>query len=155
MVLVLFIIALIAAFVHSRAFAVNFEQILLRYIVLINMGIMGMLAAYAHIFMGPEIAKEIGWEPGSPFQYEVGVANLSYGVLGIMAFWMRRRFLTAAVIGWSVFLLGAFVGHMSQYFGLDNTAPYNIGLYVWINDLFLPILALVLTARTYRPIVQE
>lgn len=74
----------------------------LAYILFFNVGVMSLLAAYGHIFFGPEIAKSIGWESGSPFQYEMGIANLSYGVLGILSFWIRGRFWDACIIGWSV-----------------------------------------------------
>ena len=39
-----------------------------------------------HVYF-PEIsAKEIGWEV-SLFQFEVGIADLTVGVLGVLAFW--------------------------------------------------------------------
>ena len=117
-------------------------EVLLSYVLLFNMGVMSVLAAYAHVFMGPETAKNIGWAPGSPFQFEIGMANLSYGVLGVLAFWIRGRFWEAAIIGWSVLLLGCFVGHIHDYVVHANTAPFNIGVYVWFNDLFLPLLML-------------
>lgn len=122
----------------------NTAEVFLSYILLFSMGLMGILAAYAHVFMGPETAKSIGWAPGSPFQFEIGMANLSYGVLGILAYWIRGRFWDAAVIGWSVLFLGCFVGHVLDYFIHGNDAPYNIGIFIWFNDLFMPLLALAL-----------
>jgi hypothetical protein len=126
-------------------------EVFLSYILLFNMGLMGLLAAYAHVFLGPETARSIGWQPGSPFQYEIGMANLSYGVLGILAFWIRGgRFWDACIIGWVVLFLGCFVGHVIDYYENHNTAPYNIGPYIWFYDLFLPllVLALLLSLRT-------
>lgn len=117
-------------------------ETLLAYILLFNVGIMSLLAAYAHLFMGPETAASIGWKAGSPFQLEIGMANLSYGVIGVIAFWLRDRFWDATIIGWSVFLLGCFVVHVIDYFAYNNTAPYNIGPYIWFYDLFLPIVVL-------------
>jgi hypothetical protein len=119
-------------------------EIFLAYLLFFNMGLMGLLAGYAHVFMGPEIAKSIGWQAGSPFQYEMGMANLSYGVLGVISFWIRGRFWDASIIGWSVLLLGCFIGHVINYYTFHNTAPYNIGPYIWFYDLFLPLLALSL-----------
>lgn len=116
----------------------------LAYILFFNMGLMGLLGAYAHVFLGPETAKSIGWEPGSPFQFEIGMANLSFGVLGILSFWIRDRFWDACIIGWSVLFLGCFVGHVINYYTTHNTAPYNIGPYIWFYDLFLPLLVLTL-----------
>lgn len=122
----------------------QFIETFLAYILLFNVGLMGLLGAYAHVFLGPETALSIGWEPGSPFQYEVGMANLSYGVLGIIAFWVRGRFWTACIIGWVVLFLGCFIGHVINYYTTHNTAPYNIGPYIWFYDLFLPLLVLIL-----------
>ena len=122
----------------------NTLETFLSYILLFSMGLMGILAAYVHVFMGPEIAKSIGWAPGSPFQFEIGMANLSYGVLGILAYWIRGRFWEAVIIGWSVLLLGCFVGHVLDYVMHGNDAPYNIGLFIWFNDLFMPLLVLAL-----------
>lgn len=141
-----FVIALIFCFINL-AYRRNWHcpqaaEVLLGYVLLFNMGIVGLLAAYAHVFMGPEIAAQIGWQPGSPFQFEIGMANLSYGVLGVLAFWIRGRFWDAAIIGWSILLLGCFVGHLIQYFAYNDAAPLNIGVYIWFNDLFLPLFAL-------------
>lgn len=119
-------------------------EIFLSYILFFNMGLMGLLGAYAHVFMGPETAKSIGWEPGSPFQFEIGMANLAFGVLGILCYWFRDRFWDASIIGWSVLFLGCFVGHVINYYTENNTAPYNIGPYIWFYDLILPIFVFAL-----------
>jgi hypothetical protein len=147
LVLVVFLIALACALIniaYTREWhCPKAAEILLGYVLLFNMGFMSILAAFAHIFMGPETAAQIGWEAGSPFQFEMGVANLSYGVLGVMAFWIRGRFWDAAIIGWSILLLGCFVGHVIDYLVTGNNAPLNIGPYIWAYDLILPLFLLV------------
>jgi len=143
----LFILALVFSSVHAYKSKDRYSELLLRYILFFNMGLMGLLATYAHVWMGPATAAKIGWQAGSPFQFEIGMANLSYGVLGIFAFYKSRDFATAAIIGWSILLLGCFVGHLINYYETANAAPYNIGVYVWFNDLMLPILALGLNYR--------
>lgn len=144
----LFLCAIVCAIVHltyKKGWRLSTSlETFTAYILFFTMGLMGVLAAYAHIFMGREIAESIGWEAGSPFQFEMGVANLSYGVLGILAFWIRGRFWDAAILGWSVLLLGCFVGHVISYTTDNNTAPYNIGAPIWFYDLFLPLLLLSL-----------
>ena len=114
----------------------------LGYILLFSLGVMALFAAYGHVFMGPKIAQLIGWESGSPFQFEMGMTNLSLGILGILSFWMRGKFWDAVIIGWSVLFLGCFVGHVRDYYINHNTAPYNIGFSIWLSDLFLPLLAI-------------
>jgi len=146
----LFIFALLftAAHIHLKKIedAKSCLEVLLSYILFFNMGVMSLLGAYAHVFMAPLTASSIGWAPGSPFQYEVGVANLSYGILGILSYWIRGRFWAAALIGWSVFLLGCFAGHIINYYETGNAAVNNIGAFIWFNDLLLPLFSLALFA---------
>ncbi len=44
------------------------------------------------------VAASIGWPAGSPFQFEVGIANLSFGILGILCLKFMDNFWTATVI---------------------------------------------------------
>lgn len=118
------------------------SEIFLSYFLVLNMGIPGIMAAIAHIFYGPETARMIGWAPGSPFQFEIGMANLAFGVLGLLCYWRRGRFWEAAIIGWSIFLLGCFAGHIKEFYVNHDAAPWNIGFFIWFNDLVLPIVAL-------------
>ena len=148
---ILFILAIIFTIGHltykRKWHSTKSVEILLSYILFFNMGIMGLLGAFAHVFMGPETAASIGWESGSPFQFEVGMANLAFGVLGILSYWFRGSFWDASIIGWSVLFLGCFVGHVIDYYVDNNMAPYNIGPYIWFYDLLLPILVLTLLYR--------
>jgi hypothetical protein len=56
------------------------------------LGFSSILAFFGHTFAADEIAAYIGWMPGSPFQFEVAVANLAIGVLGISCVWLRGNF---------------------------------------------------------------
>lgn len=147
-VIFLFGIAMLAAVLHilisKQQTIPHVIEIVLAYVILFNIGVMGILAFYGHTFMSEEVARKIGWAPGSPFQYEVAVANLAFGILGLAAFRYRELFWVATVVGSSIFLLGAFVVHIFQYFFNGNSAPYNFGIFVWVNDLLLPIICLAL-----------
>lgn len=145
--LFLFILAVIFSIGHLfiSKHPHNRTEAFLSYLIFFNIGIMGLLAFYAHIFMPDEIAKGIGWTPGSPFQYEIGAVNLAFGVLGVLSLWLRGLFWVATVLGNSIFLLGAFVVHLIQY-SHGDTAPLNSGFFVWFGDLILPILYLGLLA---------
>jgi len=80
-------------------------EVLLLYLLVFFAGLGGSMAFLGHPFKAREIALKIGWQP-SPFQFEVAVANLAFGVLGILCLWPRRGFRTATGIGYSIFLLG-------------------------------------------------
>ncbi|GAB4228109.1 MAG: hypothetical protein Tsb0021_05310 [Chlamydiales bacterium] len=139
----LFAIAIVCTLAHIslRQKWKHKNETFLLYTIFFNVGIMGLMAAYAHLFMGEKIAKEIGWLPGSPFQSEIAMANLSYGVLGILCLIFRKGFWSATVIGYSVLLIGALSVHLVQY-QYGDIAPYNIGPFVWFNDLCIPIILL-------------
>jgi hypothetical protein len=94
--------------------------------------------------MADEIARKIGWQPGSPFQFEVAVADLAWGVCGVLCIWLRRGFWVATGIGNSVFLLGCAFGHIRQIVQEGNTAIYNAGPVLWIGDIGVPLTLLIL-----------
>lgn len=149
--LILLICAVIATFVHlyiKKEHETELETFL-SYLIFFNIGVMGLLAFYGQIFLADETARSIGWAPGSPFQFEMGMANLAFGVLGILSYWYRGLFWAATLLGVSILFLGAFVGHMIQY-SHGDTAPNNIGLFIWMADVFLPILYLSVGALYLR-----
>jgi hypothetical protein len=125
-------------------------QLLLLYLLVINVGVGGLLAWCGHTFMADEIARNIGWQPGSPFQFEVALADLSWGVCGILCIWLREGFWTATGIGSSVFLLGCAFGHIRQIIQEGNMAIYNAGPVLWIGDLAIPIAILVLLFLRFK-----
>jgi hypothetical protein len=117
--------------------------VLLSYLIFFNIGIMGLMAFIAHTFRAEETAALIGWPAGSPFQTEIAVANLAFGILGLMSLRFRGLFWLATVIGYSLFLLGAFIVHWLEFLK-GNAAPYNSGIFVWFGDLALPSLLMFL-----------
>ena len=118
--------------------------IFLLYLLVINIGLTGLFAFYGHTFMADEVARNIGWAPGSHFQFEVAVANLAFGVLGVLCIWLRGNFWLATGLGKSVFLFGAAFGHIRDAMANKNFAPYNVGPVLFIGDIFIPILILSL-----------
>lgn len=59
-------------------------DILLFYLLLINVGFTGLFAFYGHTFLADQVAASIGWAKGSPFQLEVAMTNLAFGILGVL-----------------------------------------------------------------------
>ena len=118
-------------------------EALLLYLLVIFAGLGGLMAFLGHTFKAQEIALKIGWQP-SPFQFEVAVADLAFGVLGILCIWQRRGFWTATGIGYAVFMLGCAYGHFQDMTRHGNFSPYNVGLVLWVNDLAIPVVILLL-----------
>jgi len=108
-------------------------------------GVNGIMGASGHLLYPDPVARSIGWPTGSPFQWEVGVADLGWGVLGVMAPSYGRGFWLATIVVASVFLLGAAVGHVRQMVKARNFAPGNAGA-VFFNDVAIPVFAIVLYA---------
>ncbi len=157
--LVFLILGIISALIHlviTKSFhntQRRLEIITLNLIVW-TIGGTGLLAASGHIFMAEKIAREIGWPPGSPFQFEVGVSNLAFGVLGILCIWFRKQFWLATVIASAVFLLGDAYGHFVQM-QRGDLAPYNTGILVYVGDIFIPLLNFILATMYYWKYVQN
>ena len=125
-------------------------ELLLLYFLAVNIGIGGVLAWYGHTFMADEIARKIGWQSGSPFQFEVAVADLSWGVCGILCIWLRQGFWIATGVGSAVFFLGCAFGHIRQIAQSGNMAIYNAGPVLWIGDIAVPLIILVLLFIKFR-----
>jgi hypothetical protein len=96
-----------------------------------------------HTFAATEVAESIGWPAGNPFQTEVAVANLAIGALGILSYWIRGNFWTAAVIATSIWLLGAATIHVVEIVTAANYSPGNAGL-IFYMDLIGPLLLIAL-----------
>lgn len=118
------------------------ETVLL-YFLLIGTGFSSLFSFVGHGFKSEAVAEYIGWPAGNPFQWEVAVSNLSYGVLGVLCFWLRGDFWLATIIAVSVFLLGAAYGHIRDIIVNRNLAPGNAGPPLY-SDIIKPIVLIVL-----------
>jgi hypothetical protein len=124
----------------------------LSWVLLLPIGITGLWAGIAHVFFPATAAAHIGWQV-SPFQFEVGMADLAIGVTACIAFWRDLGFKAAAVCAASVFLLGDAAGHVRQMMTAGNFAPGNAGVPFYM-DVICPVLAIALVivaAREQRP----
>jgi hypothetical protein len=136
---------------HPRSAHRTLEVILL-YLLAVGVGVMGVMAFYGHAFRADETARYIGWAVGSPVQFEVAVANLSYGVMGLLCIWLRGNFWCATIVGYGVFLWGAAEGHLREIVVNANHAQGNAGAPLYI-DIAMPLIfiALYLAYRMTRP----
>jgi hypothetical protein len=140
----LLVLSLICAAVPTKRPAV---ERFLNWVLLLPIGIGTLWAAVFHLAFPALAAHYIGWQ-NSPFQFEVGTADLAFGTLGVVAFWSSMGFKTATVLAIALFLLGDAAGHVHQMMVTQNFAPGNAGL-VFYMDILLPLLsgALLLSAR--------
>lgn len=106
-------------------------------------GLGGIWAFIGHALFPARVAESIGW-PTSPFQWEIAVANLAMGALGLLSIVFRERFRLAAAIACNIYLLGCAAGHIHQAIAHANYSINNIGPILWIGDIFTPLLILLL-----------
>jgi uncharacterized protein DUF6790 len=115
---------------------------LLAWYVLFNIGVMYLVNFVFHVFFGQIAAAFIGWAD-SPFQVEVGTASLGFSVAGFIAAFASFDRRLVAVIGPSIFMLGAAVGHLYQMVTAHNFAPGNAGIIFYL-DILIPLFGFVL-----------
>lgn len=151
--IILFALSFVVAGVHIYRYKEprtggRVAEILLLWLLVINTGFGGLYAFSGHVFAADEVAASIGWPAGNPFQTEVGVANLAIGTLGILSYWIRGNFWTAAVIATAIWLLGAAI-HVREMVGEGNYNPGNAGV-VFYMDIIGPLLLIALLIYSRR-----
>ena len=96
--------------------------------------------------------RAIGWAP-SPFQYEVGVANLGLGLACAYAAFKGFEARVAAGLVAGCFLFGAGIAHIREIVVSGNLAPGNAGP-IMITDFLTPIavgVLLFLSSEKWKP----
>jgi hypothetical protein len=114
----------------------------LAWILLLPVGVTGLWAALFHLIFPGIAAADIGWQV-SPFQFEVGMADLAIGATACLSFWRNLDFKAAAVMVSSIFFLGDAVGHVKQMMVAGDFAPGNADV-PFYSDVALPVLMIVL-----------
>ena len=137
----LFFIALMIAAARRGPGSSRVEQFL-SWVLLLPIGVTGLWAGAFHVFLPATSAALIGWEV-SPFQFEVGMADLAIGATACVGFWRNLDFKAAAVMVSSIFFLGDAVGHVKQMIVAGNFAPGN-AFVPFYSDVALPLLMIVL-----------
>jgi hypothetical protein len=121
---------------------------LFRWVALLGLGLPGLYTFVMHVFFPRSTAEEIGWAT-SPFQYEVGMADLTIGVLGVLAFRASLGFRLATTVAAVCWLGGDAVGHVRQMIIAQNFAPGNAGSWFW-TDVLVPVIMVALLATLGR-----
>lgn len=128
-----------------------FGEQLFRWTALLAVGFTGIFTFVGHVFYAESTAAHIGWQT-SPFQYEVGIADLLVGVLGVLAFRGNFGFRLATTLATTIWQWGDGVGHVRQMIVAHNYAPGNAGSWFW-GDVLIPvvmIVSLILACRRPR-----
>lgn len=101
----------------------------LRLVTLATVGIVGILGFVRHVIFYKSDAKRLGWETDRPdWMFEVGFANLAFGVMGVFSVIGNQVPNTQAVIllGYAVYLLLAAALHGFRYFTDTRKSPARL-----------------------------
>lgn len=144
LVVLAFVAAIAELLIRRRGFGPErIARVLLRWIFVFPLALMGLWAFSGHVFAPAQVAASIGWAT-SPFQFEIGMANLSLGVTGLIAAFRRDLgFPLAVAIAALCFLGGDGVGHIIQIEKTGDMASGNAGIILYM-DLFVPLALLAL-----------
>jgi hypothetical protein len=102
-------------------------ELALLYAFVFVVGAGGLFGFTGHTLVADDVARQIGWPAGNPFQTEVAFTNLAFGVLGLLCIRFRGDFWLATGLGWGIFLVGAGITHALDWLANGNTAPSNTG----------------------------
>jgi len=126
--------------VEAHASAHDLWTLLLRYALLVGVGVMGFLLGAGHVLAPTRTAAHIGWAASRPFQFELGFANWALALIGVAGFWSTWSFWAATVLAFSTFYWGCAFLHWRELLRSANTAPGNAGFMLWWDTLFPPAL---------------
>jgi len=121
----------------------DWNKYLLSNLLVIGLGCQMVFFGFGHLFYGDKIAEFIGWEKGSPFQYEVGFAGVAMGVLGILCSWYTGLFWLATIIVSSLYLWGCVSGHIRDMVKNKNFNPGSAG-FVFYYGMLMPVALIIL-----------
>lgn len=116
---------------------------LLDWMLLLAVGVDTLWAGLFHVLVPHLAAASIGWEV-SPFQFEIGVSDISIGLVAIAAFWRSLPFKTAVVAYIVLFYIGVSVGHLREAIEAGNYAANNFGLLLILTFAKIVVLPLLL-----------
>lgn len=141
--LVMFDLAVVFIILHRLIVgkALRESEIIFRWMVLFGLGFSGIYTFIVHAFFQSISAQNVGWAV-SPFQTEVAMANLAFGVLGILSFKASLGFRLATTIGSVIWLWGDAINHIYLMVQSNNYHIGNAGSWMWM-DIIIPLLLLV------------
>lgn len=94
------------------------------------------------------MATAIGFDR-TPFQFEIAFANLGLAVMAFRAVSATARERITIGLGAGMFLWGAAIGHVYQWFAHGDHAPGNTGG-VLVCDILFPAVMIILAVWSQR-----
>jgi len=140
--------ALIHLFLSKKPKTLNrVTEVLLLWYLGVGIGIGSIFSGLTQVLDPQMVAQSVGW-PNTPFLREVGFANISYGILGLLSI-KYRNFWAPTIIAYAVFMWGAALGHVYNLQQTGNLAAGNVGTVLYL-DILMPILFIVLLVAYHK-----
>jgi len=111
----------------------------LKIVVITTVGVVGILGFIRHCIFYKSDAKRLGWETDRPdWMFEVGFANLSFGIMGFLMFISNFGLVTYTLIifGYSIYLMQASFLHLHRYLTGENKSKQNLWISFILTLLF-------------------
>ncbi|AXV39761.1 DUF6790 family protein [Methanobacterium sp. BAmetb5] len=134
--------AIIHLFVSKKPRSLNrITELLLLWYLGVGIGVGSLFSGLVQVISPEIVAQSTGWGY-SPFLREVGFANISYGILGLLAV-RFRNFWAPAIIAYAVFMWGAAAGHIYEIQQTANLSVGNAGTVLYL-DILMPLFLIIL-----------
>ncbi len=147
--LLMFILASIATVLHRLIDRkLNLYEILYRWFIFLAVGITSIYVFIMHIFFPDFSSTLYGWQM-NPFQIEMAMSNLGYGVIAILSFKANYHFRLATVIAVTCWLWGNALGHLYQIQVLHVLSPDKAGSWI-LTDMFTPLILIISIIKLKR-----
>jgi hypothetical protein len=130
---ILFLVATAQQFASEPG--TNWGPVLVMNAVTYMIGWAGVGAGISHIFFGKRTSGSIGFGR-SPYELEVGFADLAMGVVALLASSYSMDFALAIILTSSIFRVGCGIGHVRSMVQERNFAPNNT--LILIVDFLVP-----------------
>ena len=117
-----------------------------------GVGIVGFLAFLRHVVFHRSDAARLGWQTERPdWQFEVGFANLAFGLLGCTVALWRPSYpaFFVVLLGYSAYLAQAAALHLYRYLTDAERSPARLWRSVIATALFAAMLA-VFAVHAFR-----
>lgn len=120
----------------------------LTWLLLLSVGVESIWGGFFHVFFPQVAAASIGWQV-SPFQYEMGVADLALGITAVVSFWQGFGFRAAVVLCTVLVYIGVTMGHLRQVIVAQDYSANNFGVLLLLTVIKIVLLS-VLLAKARR-----
>ncbi len=121
---ILFLISLVFLLLGEKG--ANWQQQILVNAIVYMIGWAGIGAGISHLFFGEKTSASIGFG-ANPYEFEVGFADLSFGIVGVLASSFSSEYWLAIILVSSIYRVGCGIGHIrqmvkNQNYAINNTA---------------------------------